>query len=461
MGASEPGHRDTTGSHGVEEIRIVVTTIVSLNPGDAAILEGTVEILRRTFQDRVVVTVVDPNGDVAGKYYPWADFRLSLFRRRRRNVFFEWGKRLGYLHRIRQVDSFRYRWSGKFLKGRLHWLAAALLSREEQKSLREYVAADLVIASGGTYLVDHYNLLPSLLDYELTLSLGKPLVIFPQSLGPFRAERYRARLRRMFDSAAAILLRDERSAGHLMDLGVQNNQVRVTGDAAFALADPVRFRARATVATGPLRLAISLREWQHFRGEAANSGQARYEQSVERAVSSLVRERAAQVSFVSTCQGIPEYWVDDSEVAERVLARLPSDVQSACTLDSQFRQPTELMEEFARFDAVIATRMHAAILAMSAGVPALGIAYEFKTLELYASMGLERWAVDINTIDPDEFASLALRFVDDLEALRPEVAAAVRVKRDAVFGISDLLEPLLLGTAPNSNRSVRHHHDVP
>jgi len=50
------------------------------------------------------------------------------------------------------------------------------------------------------------------------------------------------------------------------------------------------------------------------------------------------------------------------------------------------------------FDLVIATRMHFAILAMIAGTPAVAIAYESKTKELYAGMNLGRLVDDIESV---------------------------------------------------------------
>jgi colanic acid/amylovoran biosynthesis protein len=80
------------------------------------------------------------------------------------------------------------------------------------------------------------------------------------------------------------------------------------------------------------------------------------------------------------------------------------------------------MDAYSEFDGLIATRMHAAILALSAGVPALGISYEFKTEELFRRMGLGEWVTDIEEIAPESFTELVMRFTDALPSLRGKVA---------------------------------------
>src|SRR3546814_4747390 len=91
----------------------------------------------------------------------------------------------------------------------------------------------MVVSSGGTYLVPHYRLMPKLLDFLVVLALGRPLVLFTQSLGPFHGVGQRWLLRRVLSRATLILVRDERSLGYLRRLGVPSDRVRVCADAAF------------------------------------------------------------------------------------------------------------------------------------------------------------------------------------------------------------------------------------
>src|SRR5690606_1440113 len=177
---------------------------------------------------------------------------------------------------------------------------------------------------------------------------------------------------RAVDSASLVLLRDDLSLAHLRDLGVRDDHLHVTADVAFALADERSLReARAggdfptarPDGTAP-RVAVSVREWSRFAGGSAEEGMAAYRQAVAAAVTYMVERRGARVTFLATCQGVPEYWTDDSRTALEIVELLPEHVRQAVEVDRDFHRPAELAARLRDFDLVITTRMHMAILAL-------------------------------------------------------------------------------------------------
>jgi len=58
--------------------KILISNIVTLNPGDAAILQGMFHILRQKYGEDSEIIVFDRLADAAAKYYPWASFRQSF-----------------------------------------------------------------------------------------------------------------------------------------------------------------------------------------------------------------------------------------------------------------------------------------------------------------------------------------------------------------------------------------------
>ncbi len=238
--------------------------------------------------------------------------------------------------------------------------------------------------------------------------------------------------------ADLILLRDEPSHRHLEEIGASTTAVRITGDAAFGLAAPTGGRSVAS-----LSVAVSARNWPYARGEADRAN-ATYRDAVAEAVTWLVRDRGANVTFVSTCQGVPEYWTDDSAVAEAIQEQLPADVVDHVTVDRAFHRPAELMELLASFDLALATRMHMAILALVAGTPVFPIAYEFKMRELAERVGLGAWVQDLEDVRPGEELSADIgQFLDALPTLWPDVAAAVETERESALATEDLMRQAL------------------
>jgi colanic acid/amylovoran biosynthesis protein len=336
----------------------------------------------------------------------------------------------------RRVLQFVNRWRLLFgamcIARNLDWIANLLLNATERQAFDDYNSADLIVSTGGTYLVENYGIRPRIFDYQISQALQKPLVFFTQSLGPFQSSYNRKFLTPIFNQAALILLRDEKSKRHLNDLALQNQQAHVTADAVFALGDERAIAAAANPAhplQTPLRVAISVREWKFFKQVSESAGMENYIESVKQLATHLVQNHGAQVTFLSTCQGIPEYWTDDSKTAYEIFLRLAPEIQTLVQVDQSFRNPHDLIATLKTFDVVVPTRMHMAILSLCAGVPVLPIAYEFKTQELFANLGQAQWVHDIETVTPEGLIQSFDGFISNLNEIRPVLFQGVEQQR--------------------------------
>jgi colanic acid/amylovoran biosynthesis protein len=79
-------------------------------------------------------------------------------------------------------------------------------------------------------------------------------------------------------------------------------------------------------------------------------------------------------------------------------------------------------------DVVLATRMHMAILALTAGTPVVAIAYEFKTRELFRRMGLEHYVLDIESVDADALTNSVLSLMTNFTEVCRQSEQAVRAE---------------------------------
>jgi colanic acid/amylovoran biosynthesis protein len=348
-------------------------------------------------------------------------FVPSLFVRRHRGAVGRFVERMGYAHRMRRFDRSRLTVAGRLMQAGWHAIAALLTTHAERELLAEYLGADLVLASGGTYLVPAYDMESPLLDYELTVALGRPFGVMSQSLGPFIGSPLRERFRRIGLATRVLFVRDETSRKHLREIGVAEERITVMPDCAFALRDP----AHRPPTDAPRRVAVSVREWRHFSDGSGQEGERRYLAGIAGLVTWLVRDAGAHVTFLSSCQGIPDYWADDSRTAREVVALLNADVAANVAVDSQFRNPKALQQVLSTFDLVVATRMHVAILAMCTARPVLAVAYEFKTTELFASIGLDWLAVPIEAAEAPQLIAVATRLLSEWEAVGTQLYAGV------------------------------------
>lgn len=435
-------------------MKILITNTVALNTGDAAILLGIKEILRITFGEDVDIIVYDNSPDIAAQYYPQLKFRKLLYQ----NI--TQIPQIKYLRRIlKSMNLNRFYFASWCWKYNLRFIAKFLVNKQELQDLLEYSSADLIVSTGGTYLVENYFLEPRIFDYQISLLLEKPLVLFTQSLGPFSIYKNRRALKNIFEQSLLILLRDQKSENNILELDTQNANTYVSADAAFALADASVIKAAQNTKdlSSSAKVAISVRDWKHFKTIDPVLGRQKYLEAVGNMTRHLVEKYGAEITYISTCQGIPEYWTDDSKVALEIIEKLPADIVDSVTLNQNFHSPNELAKVLQSFDVVVSTRLHMAILALGAGTPVMPIAYEFKTQELFKRLGQKaHWVLDIEDINSESLIGSIDSFLASIADIRKTVFTAVQKEQNRALDSGQLVrkmyEQSMFQQSPKSQR---------
>jgi colanic acid/amylovoran biosynthesis protein len=434
-------------------MKVVITNTAMCNGGDAAICNAIMAVVRDAFGQDTKFTLVDPLARVAQRHYPEiemlqaAGFGYTLPGPLHRLA---WRINRGRIPRLRLA---------RRLKVLGTWLSDLLVGPRERPLLRAYRDADMVISTGGTYLVDHYDVTARLFEIELALYAGKSPVFYTQSLGPFATPEKAAAVKPYFEQASLILLRDQKSKGYLTKLNVASTKMHVLADSVFGMAHPEALDAAKAASPEMKRIAISVRRWSFFQDQSGDAGMKRYVSAVARAAEWLVRTLDCQITFVSTCQGIPEYHYKDSEVADEIVAEISDpNLRNRMHVDSSFHDPMELQALLSGFDLVIATRMHMAILSLCAGVPVFPIAYEFKTTELFTRLGMGKWILPIEDAAEDRLVTMLEDFLRHLPERRKALFEGVEEERKVALSAIDLLKE---AAQPRTARSSSALHTAP
>src|SRR5699024_1449353 len=140
---------------------------------------------------------------------------------------------------------------------------------------------------------------------------------------------------------------------------------------------------------GLKKVAISVREW-NFDGRDKST----YYNLITNIVTYFYNE-GFEVTFLSTCQGIPSYR-DDSIIANEIFNSLPKNIKERVIVDGQYYNVFELRERLKDYDYVIGTRLHMCILSWLSSVPAFNISYEEKGKESYEYLKLSKFSIDYN-----------------------------------------------------------------
>lgn len=255
----------------------------------------------------------------------------------------------------------------------------------------------------------------------------------------------------LFKRMKLILLRHTFSVETLQPLGSADRAVAVA-DSVFTFwqagpHDVAGRRARAgRIPDAPLKIAVSVRQLKSFGKRQKTEGLSLYRDSIRNAVTRLVREKGAEVTFLSTCQGIPEYWSDDSAIALDFVKDLPEDVAAKIFVDRSFSDPHQLMEKIRGFDGVIASRLHMAILTLCTNTPVLPVSYEPKFGETFAELGLPDLVTLVEDIEPQSFGDKAMNWVERLDEFSAILATHAAVMRDSAHSAGEKLKSALART---------------
>jgi polysaccharide pyruvyl transferase CsaB len=259
----------------------------------------------------------------------------------------------------------------------------------------------LVVLGGGGVFHDHWGCPPdSLLTRGhagipfyagfplLAVLTGRPSMIYAAGVGPLTSDEGRRLTRAAFEAASIATVRDSMSRDLLADIGVAG--VDVTADPAFAVqpdldgADAILSRLRPERRT-PL-IAVCMRTWMP-------GGPAPWEDHVARALDDFIDRTGAVVVFVPF-QALPDdALTDDVAAAARVMARMRRPARAVSVAAG--RGPETIAGLLARCDLVVGMRLHALVLAASAGVPAVGLAYDPKVTSLMRELALPDYVLPL------------------------------------------------------------------
>lgn len=231
---------------------------------------------------------------------------------------------------------------------------------------------------------------------EFATQAGVPVVLGPQTIGPFDTRVGRTIGKHSLRRSALVMARDSVSAGHSRDLGRAPDVL--TTDVVFALPRPTVEKSRDIV------LNVSGLLWfpnPHVDSEA-------YRATVTRLYRSL-RADSREVTLLAH--------VLDSDNPDSDIAAI-REFSATVADDAEVVVPTgldDVRNTVASAATVIGSRMHACLNALSVGTPAIPLAYSRKFTPLLGDLGW-RHTVDLRTsADPvvETLRELASASLDD------------------------------------------------
>jgi polysaccharide pyruvyl transferase WcaK-like protein len=291
---------------------------------------------------------------------------------------------------------------------------------------------------GGVSLAHNVNVIAAKL-------LNKPIVLFSQSLGPFKW--YSRRLSRYsLNFADLIYIREKRTLSILQELKIKS-RITVAPDIAFLLTSCKKEQK-----------LLEIFNKEGFSKEGCNK------RLIGISISNLLyslSEKKRNYDYLALMVQLIEY-LHDSYHADVLL--IAHEIKPACMgIDDRFvsrklaeklRHPSWLKVIKFDYDAseiktiisslhvLIAARMHAGIAALSLNIPTIFLSWSHKYIGLLEEIGIPDFVWDINTQSLDELKNLLDKLMRNRESIKQTLSRynslseeSIKSQLQAVLGI--------------------------
>jgi colanic acid/amylovoran biosynthesis protein len=318
---------------------------------------------------------------------------------------------------------------------------------EGNRCLREIQNSTFVVAiAGGDSFSDIYGVgrfLYVSLPQILVLLLKKPLVLLPQTYGPFKRGFVQSIARWILRRASLVYSRDQPGLQVVRDLLGQNaRHASFAYDMGFALepAPPdasVLDQLRQFTTSGRPLVGLNISGLLHAGGYTRDNMfglKNDYREMIHALLRFLIIEQKAQVLLVPHVFG-DDNMESDLAACQTVFAGLQSEYPDHLHFFPRQFDQRRIKFIIGQCDFFLGSRMHACIAALSRCVPAVGLAYSRKFAGVLDSIGGGATVIDLRHEDLDEILRAVGRAFTNRKALRNQLEARMPEIKNSVLNL--------------------------
>lgn len=403
-----------------------------LNPGDVGIVLGQISFLRK-HSPGIDISITSKTPEIDRPFYQSMGINV-----------------LGPL--LPAPSNFPDRRISGVIKNLLNLKAKAEMIR----TLRE---STLVFLCGGGYFFSYRRFLlgptffQNLIHPILASVLRKPIIFFPQSIGPFSNHFTVLAINKLIgsESVNAVFLREKTSLNNFTKTVKEKDRSKLLlcPDMAFLMEESSssEFNLKNNIELPRPVLGITLREWP-FQG-----GSRTGEINRKTYLNSLVQTAKAFYSrFNGSILIVPQVWgpgslEDDRPISREFYLRLKEIIPEknlGLFEADEIPSPHYLVRLFSILDILIGTRFHSCIFAALSNIPFISISYQHKSSGIMEMLGLERFSIDISEVSEEKVIPLIEEILNSSEEMRRSLRGLIEsIKIEAETTLMKTIGPFL------------------
>jgi len=291
---------------------------------------------------------------------------------------------------------------------------------------------------------------------EFALSLPKPLVLLPQTYGPFKTGAGRQRVRRIISSSVLIATRDQNGLEELEEIMGEPLDERFVEcpDMAFGLQPvPTGLEQEPFIAdlnAGDQLIGLNISELLFHETESFGLG-GDYRELTSRIVEWAMRQEQSKLLLVPHVfpyrQTNGALSVSDREVCQEVYERYAHQFPGRIAVLQGDYGPAQIKYIIGKCGFFIGARMHACIAALSQGIPTAMLAYSKKARGVLGLAGIPQFVVELRGIENSQVVAEVEQLYRDRHSAHAPLEKRVSAARERIRAFfSDSLKPALEAT---------------
>ncbi|MFH1395481.1 MAG: polysaccharide pyruvyl transferase family protein [Candidatus Omnitrophota bacterium] len=244
-------------------------------------------------------------------------------------------------------------------------------SRKKLAVLKAYSNADIVVSIGGEWLqASEWKRVPFFLfGYWLAYAMGKIVVLFPQSIGPFKKRLIKRMVSYVLNQCDLVFPRDELSLQTVQELKIDPKKVYLVPDVVVNQPYVSKKEARKFLEAEGVKLdkgllvGVAISRWKKLDYK-------KYFTVMRELCHFMIEDLNATVVFYPANKAFRK-GIGDEELTCQLYESLHG--RSNAKLLLKMYTARELKGMLGQLDLFISTRMHASILATMIGTPTITI----------------------------------------------------------------------------------------
>jgi len=278
--------------------------------------------------------------------------------------------------------------SEKKVPSGIHSLVSEIFDRKSQtrKTIKE---CDYFILGGGGLFAGPKKRANIIWGIQALMAYiyKKPVIIYGQSIGEMRSSFEKWIIKKVFEKAKLIVLRDSKSAERIKSLGIKQ-EIHIIPDMAFAIDNQKPTEERKEIVLVALRQIDSL-----VRD---------FKVSVAEFIDWLTVEKRFSVKIVN---------LQDGEAGDKIInegiKKLIEHMENVEYIEKITDQ--KIFELFNEAKIILGMRFHSIIYAIKTLTPFIAISYAPKIKDLLSDMGLKSYMLEVEEVSLDK---LKQKFID-------------------------------------------------